>query len=262
MRKILLTGAAGRIGSAFFAYAQERYAWRLLDRSLADLSAGQNVERVAVDLGDLDACRRACEGVDTVVHMAANPSTTADFYQSLLNDNFKATYNVFLAAHEMGCRRVVCASSVQVIDGYPLDVQAHPETPPKPLNMYAVSKIFAESVAHYFAHTTPLSAIAIRIGSFEHNPVQPDPDARVLSTFVSARDMSHLIECCVESDLNYAVVHGVSDNRFKRLDITSTREWVGYTPQDDSFEKFETGLHYRDRWYKEWEREDRRPKSS
>lgn len=251
-RKVLLTGAAGRIGTAFRHYAADRYDFRLADRDLSRLAEPGGHETTAFDIADLEACQTACRGIDTVVHLAADPSGKAGFYGSLLDNNIKGTYNIFQAAKDQGCRRVVYASSVQAIDGYPLDVQAHPDSPVKPLNMYAVSKCFGEAVAHYFAHAEGLSSIAIRVGSFEGNHPWTDPDARNLSTFVSKRDLSQLIARCIDApDVLFAIVHGVSDNRFKRMDLTSARAVVGYAPQDDSFRLFDTGLHYRERWYQE-----------
>ena len=39
-------------------------------------------------------CSMACEQIDTVVHLAADPSPEADFHDSLLENNFQGTYNV------------------------------------------------------------------------------------------------------------------------------------------------------------------------
>ncbi|MCC2670480.1 MAG: NAD(P)-dependent oxidoreductase, partial [Armatimonadetes bacterium] len=52
------------------------------------------------------------------------------------------------------------------------------------------------------------------------------------------RDLSQLLHRCIDApdDLRFEIVHGVSDNQFKRLDITSTRKTLGYQPQDNSFE--------------------------
>jgi len=46
-----------------------------------------------------------------------------------------------------------------------------------------------------------------------------------------------LLACCVSAQVppGYHVVHGVSDNRYKRLSIEATRQLVGYAPQDDGF---------------------------
>jgi hypothetical protein len=44
--------------------------------------------------------------------------------------------------------------------------------------------------------------------------------------------------------MRVAIVHGISDSRFKRLDITSTRDLLGYAPRDDAFNIF--GDHLRE----------------
>ncbi len=55
--------------------------------------------------------------------------------------------------------------------------------------------------------------------------------------------LNHLLVCCIETpDLQFAVVHGISNNRFKCLDITSTRDLFGYRPEDDAFEIFQADL--------------------
>lgn len=258
MRKILLTGAAGRVGSDFRKLEGHRYQLRLAEKKLESLgAAADHEELLAFDCADLDACQNACQGIDAVVHLAADPSPAADFYDSLLDNNIKAMYNIFRAAKDQGCSRVIWASSVQAIEGYPADVQVRPEMPPKPRNMYAATKVFGEATAHYFAYSEGLSSIAIRIGAFEGNrdSWEGTPDARTLCTFVSRRDLSHLIVRCIEvEDVQYAVVQACSDNRFKRMDITSTREILGYSPQDDAFALFNSGIAYRERWYEEWGR--------
>ena len=53
-----------------------------------------------------------------------------------------------------------------------------------------------------------------------------------------------LVRCVEAADVQFAIVHGISDNRFKRLDITSTRDRLEYAPQDDAFDIF--GDHLRE----------------
>ncbi|HKO23222.1 MAG TPA: NAD(P)-dependent oxidoreductase [Chloroflexota bacterium] len=249
-RRILLTGAAGSIGTAFRHHAGDRYWFRLADgvtHNLADATTrGHDV--LALDIADLAACQEACKTIDTVIHLAADAGPGADFYGSLLDNNVKGTYNIFRAAKDQGCRRVIFASSAQVVAGYPRDVQARPETPVRPVNMYGVSKCFGEAVASYFAHAEGLPSIAIRIGAYDVgsddvNWLRREPNPLNLSAYVSARDLSQLLVRCVEAtDVQFAVVHGISDNRFKRLDITSTRDLLGYAPQDDAFDIFANHL--------------------
>ncbi len=262
MKKVLLTGAAGRIGTAFLEYEGDRYDVRLTDVHIHTIDNSLGREVVQADLSDLDNCQELCRGVDTVLHLAADPSPKADFYESLLDNNIKATYNIFRAAKDQGCRRVITASSVHAVLGYPLDTQPHPDMPVKPTNMYGVTKIFGEAVAHCFSASEGLSCIAVRIGGYggNRNHTPESVDARTLSVYVSPRDLSHLFACCIDApdSLRFAIFQGVSDNRFKRMSIDNARELVGYTPRDDAFELFEVGLQNRERWWEEWGRGEQR----
>lgn len=253
-KRVLLTGAAGRVGRAFLKFHGAEYDLRLVDRDVSALSPADNWEIIHANLSEPDVCQDLCAGIDTVIHLAGDPSPRAGFYESLLDNNFKSAYNIFQAAKDQGCRRVIFASTIQTIEGYPLDSQAWPEMPTKPMNMYAVSKVFGEAMAHYFAHAEGLSCICVRIGAFEGNhPNGLDVyDGRTLSAFASERDLSHLFVRCVEQeDVQFAIVHGISDNRFKRMNLNSTRATVGYAPQDDSFRLFGPQIPDRDRWYEE-----------
>jgi len=111
-----------------------------------------------------------------------------------------------------------------------------------------VSKCFGEAVAAYFAQAEGLSTIVVRIGAYDDgsadNWLRQRPNVRDLATYVSARDLQQLLVRCIEApDIPFAIAHGLSDNRFTRLDLTSTRELLGYTPQDDSFEVFRDALN-------------------
>ncbi len=243
-RAVLLTGASGRIGSAFFAHARDRYRFRLTVRrpdALAGVpTAGHEV--IELDIADPDACQRACAGIDTVIHLAADPSPEADFYGSLLDNNIKGTYNVFRAAKDQGCRRLIYASSVNAVVGYPAGVTVLPDQPVWPTNVYGVTKCFGEALGIYFAETEGLPIIAVRIGAYEAPWVAEDPSPETLAMFVSRRDLNHLLDRCVEvPGVTFAIVQGVSDNREKKLDLAATRALLGYEPQDDGFARYGAG---------------------
>ena len=56
----------------------------------------------------------------------------------------------------------------------------------------------------------------------------------MLDAWVSQRDLNQLIEKSIDvENLKFAIFHGLSDNRFKRLDISDARALLGYRPQDD-----------------------------
>jgi nucleoside-diphosphate-sugar epimerase len=191
---------------------------------------------MSLDVADLGQCRVACEGIDVVVHLAADPSPEADFHDSLLENNVTGTYNIFRAAKDAGCRRVVFASSVHAILGYPDQPPILPDAAVRPMNMYGVSKCFGEAVALQFAYAEGLSSIAIRIGAYDP-PWKPEElTSRNLSAYLSRRDMNQLLTRCIETpDIDFAIVHGISNNRIKLLDLTETRALLGYEPQDDGF---------------------------
>lgn len=237
--RVLVTGAAGRIGSAFVAEMADRYDFRLADKTdkVHDLLPG--AETLLLNVADPDACRRAVQGIDVVLHLAADPSPRADYYASLQPNNFDGTYNIFRAAADAGCRRVVYASSVQAVMGYPKDHETPVGAYWWPLNMYAVSKCFGEATARMFSATEGISAICVRIGAY-HRPGLGDPEQQhELSAYVSPRDLNQLFRLCIDADgIDFAVVHGISNNRIKRLSLTETRALLGYEPVDDGFEVF------------------------
>lgn len=75
--RILITGAAGRVATAFRQAMGDRYALRLAERDvslLRDLQPGDEV--ISFNIADLDACRAACANIDTVLHLAADPPPT------------------------------------------------------------------------------------------------------------------------------------------------------------------------------------------
>jgi NAD(P)-dependent dehydrogenase (short-subunit alcohol dehydrogenase family) len=233
---VLVTGAAGNIGSYFAEHARDRYALRLMARE-----TDEGIDRirpygevVTGDLGDLERLKEICEDIDTIVHMAGDPDPSATWHD-LLQANIVGCYNIFAAAREAGCRRVIHASSIHAVSGYAPDVQVKTSEPVNPGDLYGVSKCFGEALARYMAEKEGVSAISVRIGAF-----QPDTAARkdggvaMLDAWVSPRDLQQLLEKCIDvENVRFAIVHGISNNRFKRLDISDARELVGYEPVDD-----------------------------
>ena len=238
-RLVLVTGAAGNIGSYFAQENRGRYRLRLM---LRDDDEREELERfgevVIGDVTNLEQMKELCRGVDTVLHLAAtaSPSSTWD---EILPANIVGTYNIFVAAKTAGCRRVIYASSIHAVSGYPPDVQVKTSDPMNPGDLYGVSKCFGEALARYCAEKENLSAIALRIGAFQPiETAQEESNIGLLDAFVSRRDLNQLIIRCIDAEhIQWAVFNGLSNNRFKRLDISDARELVGYEPQDDFAEE-------------------------
>jgi NAD(P)-dependent dehydrogenase (short-subunit alcohol dehydrogenase family) len=234
-RRVLVTGAAGRIGSYFAQNSHQKYDLCLMVQQMdEDSSAIEEFgEVVTANLGDLDALKQICAGIDTVLHLAGNPDASQT-WNSVLENNIVGTYNIMVAAKAANCRRVIYASSIHAVSGYPPDVQVKTSEPVNPGDLYGVSKCFGEALGRYLATQEGLSVIALRIGGFQPPETAQKPDLKFMSAWVSQRDLNQLIEKSIDAEgLQFAILHGLSDNHFKRLDISDARELVGYAPQDD-----------------------------
>jgi nucleoside-diphosphate-sugar epimerase len=237
-RTVLVTGASGNIGSYFASHAHKKYQLRLLVRPDEKPDKIDPIRRfgevISANIGDLDAMKRACDRIDTVLHLAADPSPSA-VWSSVLSNNIVGSYNTLVAAKAAGCRRVVYASSIHAVSGYPADVQVKTTDPVNPGDLYGVSKCFTEALCRYMAEQEGLSCIAVRIGAFQPDEAAESEGAlSMLDAWVSQRDLQQLLERCIDvGELRFAIFHGLSDNRFKRLDISDARELLGYKPIDD-----------------------------
>jgi NAD(P)-dependent dehydrogenase (short-subunit alcohol dehydrogenase family) len=235
-RVIAVTGASGNIGSYFARHAADRYTLRLMVEDGADVDAIRRYgEVVTCDLGDLAGLKAGFEGADTVLHLAAS-ADPGSVWADLLPNNIIGTYNAMVAARSAGCRRLVFASSIHAVSGYPPDVQVKTTEPVNPGDLYGVTKCFGEALGRYMAEKEGLSVIAIRIGAFQPGETaEKDDELWMLDAWVSQRDLYQLIERAIDApDVTFAIVHGLSDNRFKRLDISSARDLLGYAPVDDA----------------------------
>jgi dTDP-4-dehydrorhamnose reductase len=240
-RTVLVTGAAGTIGSAFAAHGRSEYDLRLMVRP-ADppdrVDAVRPFGRVVVaDLADLPAVKAACAGVDAVVHLAADPSPNAT-WDSLLPNNVVGTYHVMAAAKEAGVRRVIYASSIHAVGGYGPRAQVKTTEPPNPGDLYGVTKCFGEALGRYMAEQEGMGVIALRIGAYQPPGKMADPRLIGLAdSWVSPRDLNQLFDLCVAAPdtLRWAVFHAVSDNAVNRLDVSDARAVLGYAPRDDAF---------------------------
>jgi UDP-glucose 4-epimerase len=237
---VLVTGAAGNIGKYFAEHSHEQYELRIMVHRLDARADALRPfgEVVACELSDLAKLKEYCQGIDTVVHLAGDPDPGAA-WASLLEGNIIGTYNAFVAAKAAGCRRVIYASSIHAVSGYPADVQVKTSEPVNPGDLYGVTKCFGEALGRYMAEQEGLSVIALRIGAFQPiEAAREEGSIAMLDAFVSQRDLNQLIERCIDVEIiKFAILHGLSDNRFKRLDISDARALVGYRPLDDLTEE-------------------------
>ncbi len=232
-KKVLITGAAGRIGTQIRARLKDRYTLRLLDRRPVPEPEG---EALVCDLGDLAGLERACAGMDAVVHLAGDPSGGAG-WERLLEDNIKGTYNLFEAARRQGVKRIVFASTNHVTGFYEFEgIYTTPEMKERPDSLYGVSKAFGEDLGRFFVDEHDMAVICLRIGSFQpEEAVKNRRGDRILSTWLSPRDCAQLVWRGIEAEVvNFGIFYGISGNKRAYWDTQNARQLLGYAPEDDA----------------------------
>ena len=228
MERVLVTGAAGAIGSRLRADLAGVYPLlRLSDRAPLD-PAGPGEEVMQADLTDLAACERICAGMEGVVHLGGQP-VEAD-WDTVLQANISGCYNLFEAARRQGVRRVVFASTNHVIGFYPRETRIDHQVPPRPDSRYGVSKAFGEALGRFYADKYGLGVLCIRIGNFADRP----SDRRRLSIWISPRDFRQLVRIGLEhQDLHFETVYGASESDRSWWDNANAYR-LGYRPEDES----------------------------
>lgn len=239
-KTIVLTGATGNIGQVLTPYLIKNYQLRLVDIDLSDVDEEirEQATLIETDLSDPENCAGILDGADYLIHLAGDPRPDADFYGSLLDANFKVTFNLFNEAVKTdSMKRTIFASSIHAVGGYPLDTQVNTAMFPRPADLYGVSKAYMEVLASHYAFKEEKEFIGIRIGGFKGLDGKTETLENMMK-YLSPEDMCHLIDRCIEATLKrpFLIVNGTSDNTFKRLDITQAREDISYFPKDNAFD--------------------------
>jgi NAD+ dependent glucose-6-phosphate dehydrogenase len=233
-KRVLITGAGGRIGGHLSSSLKDRYDLRL--HYFHTFPEQPPVDDwIRADIANFDQMAPAFEGIDAVVHMAGQPSTSAS-WEDVHEQNIVGTYNVLEAARQAGVRKVVFASTNHVMGMYDRDQQwpVHTSMPVRPDSLYGVSKAFGENLGRHYADQFGLQVICLRIGWFLPHP--HDDFARW--SWLSPRDCTQIVWKAIEADLGFGVFYAISGNGQRRWDITDTMVHLGYIPEDDGEEHF------------------------
>jgi nucleoside-diphosphate-sugar epimerase len=253
MHKVMITGAAGLLGTLLSHGLSNRYEVSGLDRAR---SGRANVRRR--DMTKSRSLEAAFRGLEAVVDLAglADPAVK---WSDVWKNNVPATMNALEAARRAEVRRVVFASSNRVTGMYELDPpysaivageygDLDPHTTPlitsscpvRPDGPYALGKALGEAAARYYSDMFGLSVICLRIGTVnaENRPRKP----RDFATLLTHEDLLRLVDAALTApdDLRFGVYYGVSRNTWRFWDIARAAEEIGYDPRDDA-EAFRDG---------------------
>jgi uronate dehydrogenase len=219
---VLLTGAAGTIGSAL----RERLpgdGWQL--RGFDRIATPGGVVGDITSPADLDA---ALDGVEAIVHLAGQPAEAP--WPVIRETNIEGTLQVFEAARRAGVGRVVYASSNHAAGRTRNAADLPADLAPRPDTLYGVSKVFGEALGRYYFDRYGIEVACLRIGTFEQRPSH----ARSLMTWLSPDDCARLVSACLRNtELGYRIVWGISANS-ARVWSSAEGAAIGYHPEDDA----------------------------
>ncbi|MCC2667945.1 MAG: Nucleoside-diphosphate-sugar epimerase [Armatimonadetes bacterium] len=163
----LVTGGAGFIGGHLVRRLLTN-GWRV--RVLDNFSSGlrtsldtEDVELIEGDIRDVDACRRACRGVDSVFHLAAIASVASSVADPIYSHdvNVNGTLNMLMAARDGNARRFVLSSSASVYGNAEL-VPTPESAPLQPQSPYATGKACGEMYCRNFWELYGLETVILR----------------------------------------------------------------------------------------------------
>jgi uronate dehydrogenase len=228
MKKLILTGAAGRLGS-YLREPLSKLADELVSTDIVDdigtLYKGERY--VKADLESLEAMTEVLKGADMVVHFGAIGDEAP--FDKILGANIVGAYNVWEAAHLNDVKRVIYASSIHAVGMYPKNEFIGVDVAHRPDTFYGLAKCFAEDLGRMYWEKRGIESIHMRILSCAKvtNP-------RALGSWLSYDDLIHLVTRCIETPVaGFAVIYGVSNNDRAPVD-NAKASFIGYSPKDNA----------------------------
>ncbi len=167
MKRILVTGGLGQIGSNLVPFLREKYGRDNV--VVADLRTPENLEEVEpfvnLDIMDRDALDRVIEdfGIDTIYHLAAILSAKGEQNPQLaFRVNIVGLYNILEAGREHGLERIMVPSSIAAFGPETPKDNTPNDTILKPRTMYGISKVTGELLGLYYWEKYGLDVRGVR----------------------------------------------------------------------------------------------------
>jgi len=230
--RVLITGAAGNIGTKLRNAFVDKYDLILLDRKKIDVPTA-----ICADLSKYDKnWAKYFENVLALIHLAANPNQRAR-WQELIRDNIDSVLNVCHACVKKKVARLIFASSCHTMGGYKdknVDLITA-DMEPLPDCDYGVSKLIGERTCESFSDKYPLSVICLRIGWVPRGDRTPSKETSpwLRSLWLSNRDLVQVFEKSIEAkNIKFKILYAMSNNERMNWDLETTMKTLSYKPRD------------------------------
>ena len=201
MSKYLITGGAGFIGSHLAAGLVSRGdRVRVLDDlssgklsnldplEVGEVGSGAPVEFMQASITDASACARAMDGVEGVLHEAAQVSVPVSVAQPIHSYavNVTGTQNLLEEARKQGVQRFVFAASSAAY-GESEELPKREDMPPQPCSPYASGKVAGEHLLQVYAHCFGMQTVSLRyFNVFGPRQADDSPYTGVIAIFARA----------------------------------------------------------------------------
>ena len=250
MKKILITGSSGLIGSVIIKNLGNKYEFSGLD--IKPNKDYPELKTLIINSNNLDSILPAFKNIDTVIHLAANVSEATE-WDLVLNNNIILTRNIYEASKTNNIKKVIFASSNHAVGNFEKDfpykkivkgkyneidinniIKIDSSVPVRPDSDYGISKAFGEAVARYYFEHHGIESACLRIGTVRPDN-SPKTDVRHFATLLYHEDLAQLIDKCIEKEkLDFQIFYGVSNNKWRFWDLDHARKTIGYEPKQNA----------------------------
>ena len=237
--RILLTGAAGGLGS-IFRERLKKYTDKLRISDINEITNLKSLDQeqeeiIYCDLAQKEAVYELVKGVDAIIHFGG--VSTEHSFEEILGPNICGTYHIYEAARKHRVSRIIFASSNHVVGFHSRNEMLDTNCIRKPDGYYGLSKSYGEDLATFYWHRYGIETLSIRIGSS-----YPEPkNKRMLSTWLHYDDLEQLIiKGLTLPNLEHTVIFGASNNP-KKWWSNKCSSHLNYQPEY-SADKYEMKL--------------------
>ena len=226
MKTVLITGAAGDVGTHLRRELAGKYALRLSDKR--SLKPAKDEKFIRADISKMADALKITKGVDAIVHLGGY--SVEGPWEAIHQANIVGCYNIFEAAHRNKVKRILFATSNHAVGFYRRTQVIDHKVYIKPDGRYGVSKVFGEALGSLYADKYGMQVFLMRIGNVNPEPI----DKRRLSIWLSPRDLAQLVQIGIDHpDVKFEIVYGVSGNKRSWYDNSNATR-LGYRPLDNS----------------------------